>query len=674
MLSTLFAPAAGQILFGLYEPWLVALSVAIAIFSSVLALQMVDLAMRGGRWFRALTLFTASIALGTGVWTMHFVAMLAFNLCTPVSYDPVVTALSVLPSFAASAVALGVISRPKVTRTALLFGGVLVGGGIGIMHYVGMSAMRTVPVLRYDPWFFFLSVFVAVALAWLSLWIRSVVRRRVGKPSQFWGLLASGTVMGLAISGMHYTGMVAARFYGDPAIQDPEWRPHAGFLAFGVTAATIMVALLAAALNAVLRYQATVAELKSSEDRIRAHAQQAAKLLAENQIRLKTEEALRASRRRLVAITDSVAYSILVINPAGQFVFANKAAHRMLGAAELEGLPVDDLLQFEQEGETVPFSRSSLSNATAKRVAVQDHDAVFRLVGKRTSIPVSYSCTPLTETSWRGNVVMSFRDITDIKQAQSEALQASRLASVGQLAAGIAHEINTPIQYIGNNLSFIGDSVRQLLDILSVSKKSEEDGKLAFLAEELPAAISESLDGVAQISRIVLSMKEFSHPGSAIKTMVDLNHALDTTLTVSANVWKHVAMVRKHYDPVLPMVPCLAGEMNQVFLNLIVNAAQAIEGADKAKPGVITISTAKMDDHAEIRIEDSGPGIPDAIRNKIFDPFFTTKEVGKGTGQGLAICQDVVIAKHGGKLEIGGEEGAGAVFIIRLPLDQPQAS
>ena len=659
---------------GLYDPWFVTLSVAVAIFSSTLALQMIDVAGRGRSWFRSATLLTASVVLGAGIWTMHFIAMLAFNLCTAVNYDPFVTALSLLPSLGASALALSIISRPSMTRTGFLLGGVLVGSGIGLMHYVGMSAMRMVPVLRYDPWFFSLSILVAVALACLALWIRFGLRGGSGRSSQIGRLLASGTVMGLAISGMHYTGMAAARFYGDPVIQDPAWRPHSGFLAFGVILATVLIALLAAAINAILRYRAIVAELKLSETRIRAHAEQAAKLLAENQIRLKTEEALRASRKRLVAITDSVAYSILVINPAGQFVFANKAAHQLFGIAELEGLPLDDMLQFEKDGEMVPFSRSPLSRAIEEGVPVHDHDAVLHLVSSRASIPASYTGTPITETSWKRNLVLSIRDITDMKQAQNELLQASRLASVGQLAAGIAHEINTPVQYIGNNLSFIGDSVRQLLDLLSTLRTEPENYRLSFLTEELPAAIAESLDGVAQISRIVLSMKEFSHPGNAAKTMVDINRALDTTLTVSTNVWKHVAMVRKYYDPDLPMVPCLAGEINQVFLNLIVNAAQAIEESDKAKPGLITISTARGEDYAEVRIEDSGPGIPATIRGKIFDPFFTTKEVGKGTGQGLAICQDVIVTKHGGRLDLGGEEGIGAIFTVRLPLDPSPAS
>jgi PAS domain S-box-containing protein len=403
-------------------------------------------------------------------------------------------------------------------------------------------------------------------------------------------------------------------------------------------------------------------------------AERTAELQRENEVRARTEAALRASRERLRGITDSLFHSVLVFNRAGHTVFGNLAARRLLGLAEqeIEGLPIDHLLQVKENGEALPFERSPLRDAPTGGIAVHGTEAVFRIVGTDTDLDVSYVCTPLGEEG-RRLAVMSFRDITDIKKAQWELLQASRLASVGQLASGIAHEINTPIQYIGNNLAFISDAVGQLLAALRPAPdqaSAPRDEQTAFLAEELPAAVAESLEGVAHITRIVLSMKEFSHPGSASKSLTDINHALDTTLTVSTNVWKHVATIEKRFDPDLPPVPCLGGEMNQVFLNLIVNAAHAIEASGKPLPGRITLSTANRADHVEIVVADSGTGIPPAIRDKIFDPFFTTKDVGQGTGQGLAICRDVVVVKHGGSIRVEGAEGEGAVFVIGLPLDE----
>src|SRR5579859_177685 len=244
MIPDLFLPAAGSPLAGLYNPWLVLLSVVVAIFTSTVALQMVDLAARGADWLRVATIATGSVALGCGVWAMHFIGMLAFNLCVPMSYDPLITAISMLPSLAASAVALALIARPQMSRDTLLIGGVLVGGGIGAMHYVGMAAMRMQPSLSYDPAIFGLSIIVAVVLAVLALWIR---RRQLG-------LLPSGAVMGLAIAGMHYTGMAAARFWGDPATQQPDFHPDTFLLAMGITVTTVFIALLVAVINALLRH------------------------------------------------------------------------------------------------------------------------------------------------------------------------------------------------------------------------------------------------------------------------------------------------------------------------------------------------------------------------------------------------------------------------------------
>ncbi len=322
------------------------------------------------------------------------------------------------------------------------------------------------------------------------------------------------------------------------------------------------------------------------------------------------------------------------------------------------------------EGATVVFRDVSLRKRYEEDLACHQRDLERQVVERTQTILEEVERRTQTEAA--------------MKRAQSQALQASKLAAVGQLAAGLAHEINTPAQYVGDNLQFLDASVRRLLALIQAAedllargdpaaaarfRDEEAAAKLDLLRPEMAMAIRESLDGVAQIARIVLSMKEFSHPGSHARTMTDLNHALDNTLTVSRNVWKHVAEVERRFDPTLPPVPCLASEMNQVFLNLIVNATQAIEASGKGFPGRIVVATSHDPEHVTIRISDSGTGVPEAIRDKIFDPFFTTKEVGKGTGQGLAICYDVVVSKHGGSLDVGGEEGEGAVFTIRLPVD-----
>ena len=273
-------------------------------------------------------------------------------------------------------------------------------------------------------------------------------------------------------------------------------------------------------------------------------------------------------------------------------------------------------------------------------------------------------------------------------------LQSQKLESVGRLAAGIAHEINTPIQYIGTNINFINEAfkdssqlIANLLDLLvSIKKGSVTEAQIKasdelvarldwdYLKEEIPRAIDQSKDGLQRVASIVQAMKEFSHPGSKQKINADLNRIIETTITISRNEWKYVATVETDLDPELPTVPCLVDEMGQVFLNLLVNAAHAIANQlgnnPEGKMGRITISTRQYDQYVEIRISDTGCGIPVPIQDKVFDPFFTTKEVGKGTGQGLTIAHDVITGKHNGTLVFETEPGSGTTFIIRLPQGQ----
>ncbi len=275
----------------------------------------------------------------------------------------------------------------------------------------------------------------------------------------------------------------------------------------------------------------------------------------------------------------------------------------------------------------------------------------------------------------------------------AERLHAQKLESVGRLAAGIAHEINTPAQYIGSNIQFMQEAfedtrrlVAKLLELLEAAKEEVVSSMLVedierlleevdweYLSEEIPQTIEQSQDGVKRVTSIVLAMKEFSHPGGKEKTPANLNRIIETTVTVARNEWNYVASVETDLDSDLPPVPVLTDEIGQVILNLLVNATHAIaskvgENGEGGK-GVISIATACHDGWAEVRIADSGTGIPEEARERIFDPFFTTKSVGKGTGQGLAIAYDVVTQKHRGTLAFETEQGKGTTFIIRLPLN-----
>jgi PAS domain S-box-containing protein len=279
-------------------------------------------------------------------------------------------------------------------------------------------------------------------------------------------------------------------------------------------------------------------------------------------------------------------------------------------------------------------------------------------------------------------------DVTERKSLASQLAQAQKLESLGQLAAGIAHEVNTPIHYVGDNLQFLDEAFRDLLGLLEALEKliaqkpggpeeacarlqeMREEFDIDYLLEHVPSALRGAQEGVHRVCRIVRDMGRFCHPGSNERVLSDLNESVRTTISVCRNEWKYVAEVVTELDPELPPVPCVRSEFSHVVLNLIINAAHAIEdrlGRNTDPKGTITVTTRKEDDSAVIEVADNGAGIPDEIRERVFDPFFTTKEVGRGSGQGLAITRSVVL-RHQGTITVASEEGVGTTFTVRIPL------
>lgn len=281
--------------------------------------------------------------------------------------------------------------------------------------------------------------------------------------------------------------------------------------------------------------------------------------------------------------------------------------------------------------------------------------------------------------------------LTELRHAQSQLLHSQKLEAIGSLAAGVAHEINTPVQYACDNTSFLRDSFIQLIALVESYQRLIDDLKqapvgaerldaecerlrhadLAFLIAEIPSALSGTLEGLNRISSIVRAMKEFSHPSNGVREPADLRDVIKTTVTVARNEWKYVADVETVLDPELPPVPCLRDELSQVLVNLIVNASHAIRASTESgslAKGHIRISTHACRGYAELRVSDNGCGIPKEIHHRVFEPFFTTKPVGSGTGQGLAIAYSVIVDKHRGRITFTSVEGQGTVFIIRLPL------
>ena len=279
--------------------------------------------------------------------------------------------------------------------------------------------------------------------------------------------------------------------------------------------------------------------------------------------------------------------------------------------------------------------------------------------------------------------------LEELQQTREELLRTEKLASVGRLAAGVAHEINTPIQFIGDNLRACAggfkdingliEAYRDLVTAVSTGSATpehaariqqlEKNADLDYLLSDLPSAFSQSLDGVERVRTIVQGLKDFSRVDATTEpTLFDLNAALTSTLTVARNEIKYAADVETDFDE-LPQIKGRPGELNQVFLNLLVNAADAIRDKSLEERGLITIRTHLEGEHVHVAITDTGCGIPDDVRRKMFDLFYTTKEIGRGTGQGLAISENIVRSRHGGQIEVETEVGRGTTFRVILPVD-----
>jgi signal transduction histidine kinase len=263
-------------------------------------------------------------------------------------------------------------------------------------------------------------------------------------------------------------------------------------------------------------------------------------------------------------------------------------------------------------------------------------------------------------------IVGNLRDITYRQKLERELRQAQRLESVGQLASGIAHEINTPIQFVGDNVRFLSDAFGELLERTG---PHSDDPEAEFLAEEIPTAISQTLDGVQRVSTIVRAMKAFGHPGHDSVAPTDLNEAIRNTVVVASNSVKHVADVTLDLGE-LPLVRCHSGDINQMLLNLVINAGDAIaeKVGDTGQRGALTVRTSQDGADAVIEVSDTGVGIPERFRSRVFEQFFTTKEIGRGTGQGLAMAYAIVTTRHNGSITFESEPGVGTVFTVRLPI------
>lgn len=406
------------------------------------------------------------------------------------------------------------------------------------------------------------------------------------------------------------------------------------------------------------------------------------------------QDALQEKSRQTEHLLGAISSVLISVKQDGTVILWNRAAEETLGVDRTVAVGLDFAsipVTWEQQPELLEAVRGCLADGEKRRLdrfAYQDQrsDRRFLVV----------SVTAVTDSDGeRTGALISATDITDRLVLEGQLTQVQKLESIGQLAAGIAHEINTPTQFVGDNIRFLRDAFSDLqllhdsharllqaaeardvpADLVTQAREAVEQSDIEYLGEEIPNAIEQTLEGVERVATIVRAMKEFSHPGSGTKELTDLNQALESTATVARNEWKYIADLQLELSPDLPPVPCLAGELNQAFLNIIINAAHAIEESTGGlSKGVIKVSSALSGDWAEVRISDNGSGIPSEVLGKIFDPFFTTKTVGRGTGQGLSIARSVIADKHDGTLTVESRSGQGTTFVIRLPLHEDAAA
>jgi len=575
---------------GTYSLSLVALSLAMATLASYTALDLSSLIslidqprLRSG-WLAA-----GAASMGIGIWAMHFIGMLAFSLSIPLGYDFGATFLSLAIAIFVSYFALNAVTRPVLKRERLAVGGVLMGLGIAGMHYVGMTALQMEPPIDYEPSLFVVSIAIAIATSTTALWLAHrlsveskshVIVKRIG----------AAAVMGVAIAGMHYTGMASAHFQANAicttvnGIRGP-W--------LGSTIALFTITILSATL-VVSRFDARTAFLRGRNDAL------------EDQVRRRTGELERALR------------------------------------------------QYEQTTRVLEQTRMQMEEEIERRKT-----ALQRLEVEKEE---------------------QHRLMHMLEEANLQILQSEKLASIGQLAAGVAHEINNPISFVHANLNTLKSWVRQLLAVIVAQEAAagvsatamlepvatiEGDLDLDYVRNDIMMLIEESIEGATRVRHIVRDLRDFSRPSGDEWAMADLHAGLESTLNVVYNEIKYKASVVRDYGD-LPHIECNAAQLNQVFMNLLVNAAQAIK-----EHGTITVKTACWGDVVTVSITDTGAGIPEDVIGRIFDPFFTTKPLGQGTGLGLSISHGI-IEHHRGRIDVESRRGQGATFTITLPVTRGQ--
>lgn len=399
--------------------------------------------------------------------------------------------------------------------------------------------------------------------------------------------------------------------------------------------------------------------------------------------------ALTAEKELLKTILESIEDGVISVDSEGKIVFTNKSMQNILEIEEkkLIGEKLYEIMKTIIDDDSSEFLKcfntycDNICKLNNKQIIINTSNGNRKILNVRSN-------KLETNSNEIGGVVFTFKDKTELINIETQLTLSQKLESIGQLAAGVAHEINTPLQYVGDNVKFLDTAFYSLNEyitkinnlLININDKKIKDEidetqkvlDLKYLLEEIPEAIEQTHIGIQRVSQIITSMRDFAHPPVKSKSLHNINHSIEVTTNICRNRWKYIADLKMDLDPYLPNIFCCIDEINQVILNMLLNSIDAIEEKIEklhVDKGVITITTKKIGYEIEISISDTGIGIKKENLRKIFDPFFTTKQVGKGTGQGLSICYNIIVNKHHGKIFVDSEYGVGTTFTIRLPIN-----
>ncbi len=515
----------------------------------------------------------------------------------------------------------------------------------------------------------------ALALGWIDAWIA-----RYNKPE----VDANGSRASIAFAGFCAavtSWWIVSASVGAGEVQRLSWQIVFPLIAFWVTFS----------LFSAIAGKVRVSRLSIRQQELLGAVEKQLRVLQEH------ESQMHLATHRYQQLFDGVPAPVILTSPAGETLAANEPMLKFLGVDSVEDLKGRNFSSF--------YTNPSHREALLRDWQDSDEDEhsgeieMRRADGEHRS--VLYTLRMIRDEAGAvAQIQGTITDVTELRRADAERRRleshlrlSQKLESVGRLAAGIAHEINTPMQYIGDNVYFLKQAYESIRDLRGRQKAVLNDPEITTVRdlleefediddeldiedrlEAVPSALERTQEGIRNVSHIVAAMKERAHPGKGSKASTDINHLIDTALTVSRNSHKTVAKVETDLGEIQNVLT-YKNELCQVLINLVVNAAHAIEEAKKSRSvdGLIRVSTRQHEDEVEIRVSDNGCGIPASVVEKIFDPFFTTKGVGHGTGQGLAIARTTIVEMHRGELDVESEVGTGTDFIIRLPLKDPES-